>query len=97
MPGNPLEIQQSPFLHRFASRSRRSLQSYYASRFFRYLVSLRKITQDATHSAYTWVPLQTWDEAWTDEALYAKYGATAGDRLYRAGGATHGAGRGGRR
>ena len=30
-----------------------SLQSYYATRFFRFLVSLRKITQDATHSTYT--------------------------------------------
>ncbi len=50
-----------------------SLQSYYASRFFRFLVSLRKITQDATHSTYTWVPLQSWDRVWDDKELYKKY------------------------
>ena len=33
-----------------------SLQSYYTTRFFRFLVSLRKITQHATHSTYRWVP-----------------------------------------
>lgn len=54
----------------------RSVRSYYGTRFFRFLVALRKITQDATHSTYRWVPLQTWDQTWTDEALYAKYGLT---------------------
>jgi len=54
----------------------KSLQSYYMTRFFRFLVSLRKITQDATHSAYTWVPRQEWDRIWTDEMLYEKYGIT---------------------
>lgn len=37
---------------------------------------MRKITQDATHSAYTWVPVQAWNRTWTDEALYEKYGIT---------------------
>lgn len=50
-----------------------SLQSYYATRFFRFLVSLRKITQHATHSTYQWVPLLTWDRVWTDADLYEKY------------------------
>jgi site-specific DNA-methyltransferase (adenine-specific) len=50
-----------------------SLKSYYSTRFFRFLVSLRKITQDATHSTYRWVPMQTWDRKWTDEDLYRKY------------------------
>ena len=53
-----------------------SLQAYYTTRFFRFLVSLRKITQDATYSTYRWVPLQTWDHTWTDAALYEKYGIT---------------------
>jgi site-specific DNA-methyltransferase (adenine-specific) len=38
---------------------------------------LRKITQDATRSTYTWVPQQTWDRVWTDEALYKKYKLSA--------------------
>ncbi|QUM73182.1 Eco57I restriction-modification methylase domain-containing protein [Sphingopyxis granuli] len=54
-----------------------SLQSYYTTRFFRFLVSLRKITQHATHSTYLWVPMQTWDRIWSDADLYQKYGITA--------------------
>lgn len=50
-----------------------SIESYYKTRFFRFLVSLRKITQDATRSTYTWVPRQKWKTAWTDEKLYKKY------------------------
>ncbi|MGB8339719.1 MAG: Eco57I restriction-modification methylase domain-containing protein [Burkholderiales bacterium] len=50
-----------------------SLQSYLSTRFFRFLVSLRKITQHATRATYTWVPQQTWDRVWTDEVLYKKY------------------------
>ncbi|GAA6123315.1 Eco57I restriction-modification methylase domain-containing protein [Bifidobacterium psychraerophilum] len=54
----------------------RSIRSYYATKFFRFLVSLRKITQHATHSTYQWVPLQPWDQEWTDADLYAKYDLT---------------------
>jgi type III restriction system endonuclease len=50
-----------------------SIRSYYSTKFFRFLVSLRKITQHATHSTYSWVPMQSWDREWTDEELYAKY------------------------
>jgi site-specific DNA-methyltransferase (adenine-specific) len=56
-----------------------SIESYYKTRFFRFLVSLRKITQDATRSTYTWVPRQKWDTIWTDEKLYKKYGLTKGE------------------
>ena len=52
------------------------LQSYYTTRFFRFLVSQRKITQHALQSTYAWVPIQAWNQTWTDEALYAKYGIT---------------------
>jgi site-specific DNA-methyltransferase (adenine-specific) len=54
-----------------------SLRSYLNTRFFRFLVSLRKITQDAARATYTWVPQQTWDRVWTDEALYKRYGLSA--------------------
>jgi site-specific DNA-methyltransferase (adenine-specific) len=59
-----------------------SLQSYYTTRFFRFLVSLRKITQHATHSTYVWVPMQTWDHIWTDDALYEKYRITKQEQAY---------------
>jgi len=51
-----------------------SLESYYCTKFFRHLVSLRKLTQHALRSTYSWVPVQTWDRQWTDAALYEKYG-----------------------
>lgn len=54
----------------------KSLQSYLTTKFFRFLVSLRKITQHALRSTYTWVPKQTFDRIWTDEQLYKKYGLT---------------------
>lgn len=52
----------------------KSLYSYYGTKFFRFLVSIRKITQDALRGTYAWVPMQPWDRTWTDEMLYQKYG-----------------------
>ncbi len=54
----------------------KSIRSYIATKFFRFLVSLRKITQHAFRSTYTWVPMQSWDRTWTDKALYKKYSLT---------------------
>jgi len=54
----------------------RSVESYYRTKFFRHLVSLRKITQDALRPMYAWVPVQTWDRQWTDEELYREYNLT---------------------
>ena len=60
----------SPFQSELAAQS---FASYYRTRLFRFLVSLRKITQDALRSTYSWVPVQVWDRQWTDEMLYEKY------------------------
>lgn len=54
----------------------RSLASYLRTRFARFLVSLRKSTQDAPRRVYAFVPIQPWDREWTDEMLYEKYGIT---------------------
>ena len=51
----------------------KSVESYLRTRLFRFFVSLRKITQHATRSTYTWVPMQEWDREWTDKDLYKKY------------------------
>lgn len=53
-----------------------NIETYLRTRFFRFLVSLRKITQHATRSTYTWIPMQDFSEPWTDEKLYKKYGLT---------------------
>jgi site-specific DNA-methyltransferase (adenine-specific) len=60
----------------------KSVQSYYATRFFRFLVSVRKITQHATHSTYSWVPMQNWDRTWTDKELFEKYGISREEQAY---------------
>ncbi len=59
-----------------------SFESYLRTRFFRFLVSIRKISQDALRSTYTWVPQQKWDREWTDEQLYKKYGITEEEQSY---------------
>lgn len=61
----------------FKSEQRtRNVLSYIKTRFFRFLVSLKKISQDATQKVYQFVPLQDFSKPWTDEELYAKYGLT---------------------
>lgn len=60
----------------------KSMESYYRTKFFRHLVSLRKITQDALRPMYSWVPIQTWDRQWTDAELYKKYKLTKDEIAY---------------
>jgi site-specific DNA-methyltransferase (adenine-specific) len=50
--------------------------AYLRTRFVRFLVSLRKSTQDAARGVYTFVPDVPLDREWTDAALYARYGLT---------------------
>ena len=50
--------------------------SYIETNFFHFLLGLKKITQDATLKVYQFVPLQDFNETWTDEKLYKKYGLT---------------------
>lgn len=60
----------------------KSVESYIRTRLFRFLVSLRKITQHASRATYAWVPQQTWDRTWTDAELYAKYGLSGDEITY---------------
>ena len=46
------------------------------TRFFRFMVMLKKISQDAMRGVYALAPLQDFNEPWTDEKLYKKYGLT---------------------
>ena len=50
--------------------------SYIRTKFFRFLVLLRKNTQHATSKVYQFVPLQDFSHTWTDEMLYKKYNLT---------------------
>lgn len=53
-----------------------SALSYLGCRLTRFLILLHKPSQDTTRRVYTFVPKQSWDRQWTDEALYEKYGLT---------------------
>lgn len=82
--GEPDAICTDSFLYVSAESgaAARSIVAFYSTRFFRFLVSLRKITQDASRDTYSWVPVQPWDRAWTDDDLYAKYGLTEAEAAY---------------
>ena len=53
-----------------------NVTQYISSKFFRFLVSLIKNTQDCMKKVYSFVPMQDFSESWTNEKLYQKYGLT---------------------
>jgi hypothetical protein len=50
--------------------------SYLRTRFARFLVSLRKSTQDSPRGVYAFVPDLPLDRVWTDDQLFKRYGLT---------------------
>jgi site-specific DNA-methyltransferase (adenine-specific) len=58
------------------------LAAYLRTRFVRFLVSLRKATQDAAKDVYAFVPDIPLTREWTDEALYKRYGLTKDEITY---------------
>ena len=47
--------------------------SYMNTRFFRFMMSLIKNTQNISRTVFGFVPVQDFSESWTDEKLYKKY------------------------
>lgn len=67
----------------FANEKRcQNVMLYIKTRFFRFLVLLKKPSQDAMRGVYQFVPQQDFDAEWTDEKLYRKYGLTAEEIAY---------------
>lgn len=52
----------------------KSVLSYLRTKFARFMISLRKISQDAPRGVYGFLPQQKWDRTWSDHDLYQKYG-----------------------
>lgn len=50
--------------------------SYMKTKFFRFMVYLKKISQDNGPSTFSLVPIQDFTKPWTDEELYRKYNLT---------------------
>lgn len=60
----------------------RNVMSYISTNFFRFLVILIKNTQDVPRRTYGFVPTQDFNESWTDEKLYKKYGITEEEQAF---------------
>jgi hypothetical protein len=50
--------------------------SYIGTKFFHFMIGLKKITQHTTSKVYEFVPMQDFSKKWTDAELYKKYELT---------------------
>ena len=50
--------------------------SYIQTKFFHFMLSIKKNTQDASKRVYEGIPMQDFSKPWTDAELYEKYGLT---------------------
>jgi site-specific DNA-methyltransferase (adenine-specific) len=71
-----LVIGYDPINHNFSKEQCENIASYISTKFFRYLVSLKKRTQNGPRHVYQFVPVQDFSKPWTDEKLYKKYKLT---------------------
>ena len=54
-----------------------NLISYMSTRFFRFMMSLIKNTQNISKGVFAFVPVQDLSKSWTDNELYEKYKLTS--------------------
>ena len=71
-----LIIGYSPKEHNFSKEECLNVISYIKTKFFRFMVDIKKSTQHCTRQVYQFVPLQDWSKPWTDAELYKKYKLT---------------------
>ena len=77
-----LVIGYNPDTHKFTKEECMNIITYIKTRFFRYMVSIKKKTQDNPRDVFQFVPLQDFSKPWTDEELYDKYGLDLFEREY---------------
>ncbi len=75
-------IGYDPIKHNFSKEECENIISYIKTRFFRYLVSIKKRTQVNARDVFQFVPIQDWSKTWTDEELYAKYKLSSEEIAY---------------
>lgn len=68
-----LVLAYDPKTHNFTKEQCQNLIKYIRTKFFRFLVSIKKKTQNGPRGVYQFVPIQDFTLSWSDEALYAKY------------------------
>lgn len=65
------------FIGSFKSRKIcENVMQYISTKFFRFMAMQMKNSQSATKKLYSFVPVQNFNEKWTDEKLYTKYKLT---------------------
>ncbi|MBQ9474230.1 MAG: Eco57I restriction-modification methylase domain-containing protein [Bacteroidales bacterium] len=75
--GEPNSVSSETYIYIGPFISRKECEnviSYIKTRFMRFLIMLRKVTQSTTREVYRFVPIQDFSHPWTDEMLYKKYG-----------------------
>ena len=56
--------------------SAQNAYSYMQTKFFHLLMALKKVSQGLSNKVFSFVPIQDFNEPWTDEKLYKKYNLT---------------------
>ncbi len=59
-----------------------NLAKYAKTRFFRFLLALRKMTQNITAKSYSFIPDLDMKQEWTDERLYERYEITPTEQKF---------------
>ena len=68
-----LVIGYDPKIHNLSVKECENIITYIKTKFFRYLVSIKKKTQNGPRGVYEFVPMQNFNEPWDDKKLYKKY------------------------
>ncbi len=74
--GEPNSICTETYVVFGTYRTRKEAENactYIKTKFFHFLLTLHKNTQDALARVYSFIPMQDFSKPWTDEELYAKY------------------------
>ncbi len=85
--GEPNSVCSQTFLvigydsekYNFSKKECENIITYIQTKFFRYLVSIKKKTQNGPRGVYQFVPVQDFTQEWTDEMLYRKYNLSEGE------------------
>lgn len=75
-------IGYCPEKHNFSKEECEHIISYMKTKFFRYMITLRKKTQDNPAPVFQFVPMQDFSKSWTDKELYEKYQLEKPERDY---------------
>ena len=68
-----LVLGYDPKAHNFTKEECENIISYMRTKFFRFMVFIKKKTQDNPSGVFQFVPLQDWSKPWSDAELYQRY------------------------